>query len=89
MPDLPAATALADGRTVEPLRAIFAALADGQSQALELLYRALATEIYGLALWRTRSPDDAADVLQDVIVRLAMAGILIVIQYSTFANSGL
>lgn len=64
--------------TDEPTRPhlgeLFDDLAKGRGAALERLYDALAGEIYGLALWRTGSPDDASDVLQEVFVRLAQAG---------------
>lgn len=49
----------------------FAALERGDCEALTPLYDTFAGEIYGLALWRTGSPDTAADVVQDVFVRLA------------------
>jgi RNA polymerase sigma-70 factor (ECF subfamily) len=62
-----------EGPTQRPLRALFADLAEGRAAALEGLYDALAGDVYGLALWRTASPEDAADVLQDVFVRLAQA----------------
>jgi RNA polymerase sigma-70 factor (ECF subfamily) len=52
----------------------FAALADGDATALGLLYDALANDVHALALWRTGSPAEAADVLQEVFVRLAQAG---------------
>jgi RNA polymerase sigma-70 factor (ECF subfamily) len=57
-----------------PLRELFAELAEGRAAALEGLYDALAGDVYGLALWRTGAPEDAADVLQEVFVRLAQAG---------------
>lgn len=52
-------------------RAIFSDLAAGSPQALARLYDAAASRIYGLALWRTGSPEEAADVLQDLFVRVA------------------
>ena len=39
--------------------------------ALDALYSACSDELYGLALWRTGSTADAADVVQEVFVRLA------------------
>lgn len=55
-------------------RRLFAAIADGDATALELLYDAAAAPIYGLALCRTRSRDDAADVLAETFVRVAEQG---------------
>ena len=63
-----------EGSTQRPLRALFADLAEGRTAALEGLYDALAGDVYGLALWRTASPEDAADVLQEVFIRVAQAG---------------
>jgi RNA polymerase sigma-70 factor (ECF subfamily) len=60
--------------TEPSLDELFEDLAGGDAAALEGLYDALAEEVYGLALWRTGSPDDASDVLQEVFVRLARAG---------------
>jgi RNA polymerase sigma-70 factor (ECF subfamily) len=56
------------------LDALFGALADGDAGALGPLYDALADDVYGLALWRTGSAVEAADVLHEVFVRLARAG---------------
>jgi len=53
---------------------LFTELADGRIAALEALYDALADDVHGLALWRTGSAADAADVVQEVFVRLAQAG---------------
>jgi RNA polymerase sigma-70 factor (ECF subfamily) len=55
-------------------RALFDDLAAGRASALEALYDLAAPKLYGLALWRTASPDDAADVVQDVFVRVAEQG---------------
>jgi len=52
-------------------RDLFARLAAGDSSALEPLYRAAAGPVFGLALWRTGSVEDASDVLQEVFLRLA------------------
>jgi RNA polymerase sigma-70 factor (ECF subfamily) len=57
----------------ESLRRAFAELAGGDARALEAIYAAVADEIHGLALWRTGSATDAADVVQDVFVALARA----------------
>ena len=53
------------------LSGLFERLADGRTEALEEIYAACADEVHGLALWRTGSADDAADVVQEVFVRLA------------------
>ncbi|MDX2437313.1 MAG: RNA polymerase sigma factor [Acidobacteriota bacterium] len=58
----------------ENWRRIFGELAEGREAALGDLYDAAATQIYGLALWRTGSEDDAADVVQDVFVKVAEQG---------------
>ncbi len=50
---------------------IFGALASGRSERLGELYDLAARRLYGLALWRTGSRELAADVVQDVFVRLA------------------
>jgi RNA polymerase sigma-70 factor (ECF subfamily) len=63
-----------EGSTRPRLGELFDDLAEGRAAALEGLYDALAGEVYGLALWRTGSPDDASDVVQEVFVRLAQAG---------------
>jgi RNA polymerase sigma-70 factor, ECF subfamily len=53
---------------------IFQDLVDGRLAALEELYDAAAPKLYGLALWRTGSEEDAADVVQDVFVRVVEQG---------------
>ena len=58
----------------EDWRGLFADLAAGRLAALDELYDAAAPRLYGLALWRTGSEDDAADVVQDVFVRVAEQG---------------
>ena len=55
-------------------RSLFDALAAGRASALEALYDLAAAQLYGLALWRTGSEEDAADVVQDVFVRVAEQG---------------
>lgn len=55
-------------------RSVFDALADGRVDALDELYDLAATDVYRLALWRTGSPEDAEDVVQDVFVRIAEQG---------------
>jgi RNA polymerase sigma-70 factor (ECF subfamily) len=65
-PSLPAADPSA-GR----LRKLFAALAEGDVDALAPLYDLCAAELHGLALWRAGSREDAEDVIQDLFCRLA------------------
>ena len=48
----------------------FAAVAAGKSDALAELYARCAADLFGLALWRTGSRDDAADVVQEVFIKL-------------------
>ena len=48
-----------------------AALARGEKEAMAVLYDEAGRDLYGLALWRTGNAQDAADVVQEVFVRLA------------------
>jgi RNA polymerase sigma-70 factor (ECF subfamily) len=64
----------AGARACEDWRGLFAELAAGRVAALERLYDAAERQLYGLALWRTSSEEDAADVVQDVFVRVAEQG---------------
>jgi RNA polymerase sigma-70 factor (ECF subfamily) len=50
---------------------IFRDLAAGETRALERLYHIASSRVFGLALWRTGSREDACDVVQDVFVRVA------------------
>jgi RNA polymerase sigma-70 factor (ECF subfamily) len=50
---------------------LFNDLAAGRSEAFARLYELTARRLYGLALWRTGSREDACDVVQEVFVRLA------------------
>jgi RNA polymerase sigma-70 factor (ECF subfamily) len=50
---------------------LFARLAAGDSSALERLYLSAARSVFGLALWRTGSVEDASDVVQEVFLRVA------------------
>lgn len=52
----------------------FSDIAAGRLGALDDLYDAAASRLYGLALWRTGSAEDAADVVQDVFVRVVEQG---------------
>lgn len=53
------------------LEAVIRRLEGGDGSALAELYDRCADELYGLALWRCGHPEDAADAVQDVFVRLA------------------
>ena len=64
-----AGSGLADARQ-ENWRRLFDDLAGGRRQALEELYDLAAEQVFGLALWRTGSADDAGDVVQEVFLRL-------------------
>jgi RNA polymerase sigma-70 factor (ECF subfamily) len=59
---------------VDDWRQIFVELAAGRLSALDELYDAASAKLYDLALWRTGSVEDAADVVQDVFVRVARLG---------------
>jgi RNA polymerase sigma-70 factor (ECF subfamily) len=54
----------------ETLEKAFSALSAGDPDALEAIYDAIADRIYGLALWRTGSAEDAGDVVQEVFLRI-------------------
>lgn len=73
MPNEPSeAAGLASGASDdEALVELFRSIRAGSTVALEGLYDATARTLYGLALWRTGSPEDAADVVQEVFVRVA------------------
>ncbi|MFH1176711.1 MAG: RNA polymerase sigma factor [Acidobacteriota bacterium] len=58
----------------EELGELFGQLARGQLAALDAVYDLTATDLYGLALWRAGSHEDACDAVQDVFVRLARTG---------------
>jgi RNA polymerase sigma-70 factor (ECF subfamily) len=57
----------------DDLGPIVARVTSGDPEALGPLYDALAPEIFAAALWRTGSRADAADVVQDVFVKIATA----------------
>jgi RNA polymerase sigma-70 factor (ECF subfamily) len=59
--------------SVDELSAALRALAEGDAEALDRVWTLCADDLYGLALWRTGSPADAEDAVQDVFVRLARA----------------
>jgi RNA polymerase sigma-70 factor, ECF subfamily len=54
---------------------LFSQLAAGRTEVLGELYDISSRRLYGLALWRTGSSDLAADVVQDVFVRVAERGV--------------
>jgi RNA polymerase sigma-70 factor (ECF subfamily) len=72
--DAPPSTSSEGEELVQRLCSVFRDLAEGRVEALEEIYELAAERIYGLALWKTGSPDDAADVLQDVMVKVALQG---------------
>jgi len=53
---------------------LFLDFAGGKAGALDEIYEAAAGRIFGLALWRTGSREDACDVVQEVFVRLVEQG---------------
>jgi len=53
------------------LSAALADLARGRLQALDAIWDAIASDLFGLALWRTGSRNDAEEAVQEVFVRLA------------------
>jgi RNA polymerase sigma-70 factor (ECF subfamily) len=59
------------GLSPESWRELFSDIADGRVAALERLYDVASHRLFGLALWHTGSRDDACDVVQEVIVRVA------------------
>ena len=64
----------ASPRSSDDWRDLFSELAAGRLAALDALYDAAAKRLYGLALWRTGSEEDAADIVHDVFVRVAEHG---------------
>jgi RNA polymerase sigma factor (sigma-70 family) len=50
---------------------LFRELSQGRRDALGALYDLAADRLYGLALWRTGTREDAAEVVQEVFVRVA------------------
>jgi RNA polymerase sigma-70 factor (ECF subfamily) len=70
--DLPGRSGATGG--YRSLSDLFLDLAEGKAGALEEIYEAAAGRIFGLALWRTGSRDDACDVVQEVFVRLVEQG---------------
>jgi RNA polymerase sigma-70 factor (ECF subfamily) len=66
----PPESAVAGTALREAMGKAFSALSAGDPDALEALYDATADRIYGLALWRTGSAEDAGDVVQEVFLRV-------------------
>ena len=50
---------------------VFVQLAEGRAEAYERVYDLMADTLYGLALWRVGTPEDAEDVVHDTFVRIA------------------
>jgi RNA polymerase sigma-70 factor (ECF subfamily) len=65
-----AAAGAAGEASPDGLERAFAALAAGEPHALADLYAWCGADLFGLALWRTGSREDAADVVQEVFVKL-------------------
>jgi RNA polymerase sigma-70 factor (ECF subfamily) len=63
-----------EGLEAEELGAILRRVAAGEAGALARLYDLCGARLFALALWRTGSREDAADVVQEVFVRLARTG---------------
>ena len=57
--------------TERELAEAFRALAGGDAAALDVVWGRAGARLHGLALWRTGNAEDAADVVQDVFVRVA------------------
>ena len=74
LPPISKEDARAPRRADEDWQGLFDDLAVGRLAALDELYDVAAPSLYGLALWRTGSEEDAADVVQDVFVRVAEQG---------------
>ena len=56
------------------LRQLFAQIEPCRLDGLSRVWDLCAEDLYGLAVWKTGSKDDARDVVQEVFVRLAGAG---------------
>jgi RNA polymerase sigma-70 factor (ECF subfamily) len=63
------------GDSVEKeLQSLFSRLSRGDMAALKRIYDLCANRLYGLALWQTHRSAEAADVVQEVFLRLANRG---------------
>ncbi len=60
--------------TADGIASLLHRIGAGEMDALAELYDACAARLYALALWRTGSREDAADVVQEVFVRLVRGG---------------
>ena len=60
-----------DDVITDDLGRIFSEIEGGDLRALEELWSKIGSRLYGLALWRTGSTDDAADIVQGVFVYVA------------------
>ncbi|MCP4901298.1 MAG: RNA polymerase sigma factor [bacterium] len=58
----------------EQWRNLFVKLAAGDARAFERLYDLMARRLYGFALWRSASEQDASDIVHDTFVRIAEQG---------------
>jgi RNA polymerase sigma-70 factor (ECF subfamily) len=70
-PTTPDPAALSFDMPRDAWRELFSELADGRTPALERLYGVASRRLFGFALWVTGSPEDAADVVADTMVRVA------------------
>lgn len=52
----------------------FRQLADGKTDALSKIYDTFSARLYGHSLWMLRNKQDAEDVLQDTMLKLAQMG---------------
>ena len=56
---------------IAPWREIFDGVAAGRPEALAQLYDCASKRMFGLALWRSGSTEDAAEIVQQAFVRVA------------------
>lgn len=63
-----------DAPSTEPLAALLVRIHAGEREALGELYDRCGRELFGLALWRSGSREDAADAVHDVFVHLIRTG---------------
>lgn len=74
LPTSPTVVETSSRHAKEDWRGLFADIAAGRLNSLATLYDEASHQLYGLALWRTGSSEDASDVVQDVFVRLVEQG---------------
>lgn len=72
----PIALTLASPEAVshDPLLGLFSRLATGDTAALGPIYDHCGAELFGLALWLTGRTEDAADLVQDALLKVASQG---------------